>query len=189
VPTKAEWRRRMRLELRSHAAGRRSRDEAATAQFLDALVAECASRSVAAYAAVAFELSLDAWLGRAFGQGLRLGVPTFSGGRPLLRELESMDRLSDRGRGYREPPDDAPELGLEEFDLVLVPGLAFDLAGGRLGRGAGFYDRLLTDRPSSVRLVGVGFDFQLVERLPREPHDVRLDGVLQPSGYRPCVAD
>lgn len=67
-------------------------------------------------------------------------------------------------------------------DLVLVPGLAFDLAGVRLGRGKGFYDRWLGANPAAKSL-GVCFKCQLLENLPAEPHDVRVDAILTEEGF------
>jgi 5-formyltetrahydrofolate cyclo-ligase len=61
----------------------------------------------------------------------------------------------------------------DELDLILVPGVAFDRAGTRLGRGGGFYDRLLP--LYNATHVGICFDFQLVEKIPTEPHDCRMD--------------
>lgn len=61
-----------------------------------------------------------------------------------------------------------------EPDLILVPGLAFDRQGHRMGRGGGFYDRWLEKYPS-VKKIGVGFSCQLVPRVPREAHDARMD--------------
>ena len=69
--------------------------------------------------------------------------------------------------GVREPAAHCAEIPLEKFDLVLVPGMAFDLRGNRLGRGRGFYDRLL-ENISGVKC-GVGYDFQLLENIPAEP--------------------
>ena len=82
--------------------------------------------------------------------------------------------------GLREPPPRAArEVTLDDLDLVLVPGLAFDAANSRLGRGGGFYDRLLATRdPDRTRLVGVCFAFQvLAQALPLAAHDVRLDAL------------
>lgn len=62
------------------------------------------------------------------------------------------------------------------LELIVVPGVAFDLAGHRLGYGKGYYDRFLHERRG--RLAGLCFDFQLVERLPAEAHDVRMDMVV-----------
>jgi len=65
--------------------------------------------------------------------------------------------------------------------LILIPGIAFDLHGRRLGRGKGFYDRLLTE----IRGVkcGIAFDEQIVEKIPVEPHDVRMDFILTPTRF------
>jgi 5-formyltetrahydrofolate cyclo-ligase len=68
---------------------------------------------------------------------------------------------------------------LDQFDLVLVPGMAFDSSGNRLGRGQGFYDRLLAET-SGVKC-GVGYDFQLLEKIPAEPHDAKVDFILTPT--------
>ena len=69
----------------------------------------------------------------------------------------------------------------KRLDLVLVPGLAFDWHGHRLGRGKGFYDRLLAT--VSGKTCGVAFDIQLTPALPVEPHDVRLNCILTPSHW------
>lgn len=63
------------------------------------------------------------------------------------------------------------------YDLFIVPGLAFDHQGNRIGYGAGYYDTFLASQATGYKL-GIGYPFQLLEVLPSEPHDVRLDGVL-----------
>lgn len=67
-------------------------------------------------------------------------------------------------------------------DLILVPGLAFDRAGHRMGRGGGVYDRWLEARPSTKK-IGLCFQCQIVEQVPREPHDMRMDAVLTEEGF------
>jgi len=83
--------------------------------------------------------------------------------------------------GIREPRAECPPVALNQLDLLLVPGLAFDLRGHRLGRGKGVFDRLLA-AASGVR-VGVAFDCQIVEAVPVEPHDARVDFVLTPTRW------
>jgi 5-formyltetrahydrofolate cyclo-ligase len=82
----------------------------------------------------------------------------------------------------REPAASCAEIPLNQFDLILVPGMAFDLSGNRLGRGQGFYDRLLA-QASGIKC-GVGYDFQLLEKIQAEAHDARMDFILTP---RRCV--
>jgi len=83
--------------------------------------------------------------------------------------------------GIREPLDTCPEIPLNRLDFVLVPGVAFDLQGRRLGRGKGYYDRML----AAVRgkTCGVAFDEQIVEELPVEPHDVHVNCILTPTRW------
>jgi 5-formyltetrahydrofolate cyclo-ligase len=83
--------------------------------------------------------------------------------------------------GIREPTELCSIVPLNRLDFILVPGVAFDLYGRRLGRGKGFYDQLLAD----VRGVtcGVAFDEQIVTEIPVEPHDVRLHCILTPTRW------
>ena len=67
-------------------------------------------------------------------------------------------------------------------DLVIVPGLAFDPTGARLGRGKGYYDRWLGANPA-VKTLGVCFSCQILEKLPAEPHDAHVDAILTEQGF------
>jgi 5-formyltetrahydrofolate cyclo-ligase len=81
--------------------------------------------------------------------------------------------------GIREAGPDCPVVSLNQLDLVLVPGISFDLNGHRLGRGQGYYDRLLP----AVRgtKCGLAFDRQIAAAIPAEPHDVALDYLVTPT--------
>lgn len=68
-----------------------------------------------------------------------------------------------------------------EIELIIVPAVAFDRNGNRLGRGKGFYDRLL--QTTSATKIGVGYDFQLIEEIPAEPHDIPMDMVITQKHY------
>lgn len=83
--------------------------------------------------------------------------------------------------GIWEPQDYCSPFPLNRLDLALIPGLGFTLSGWRLGRGRGFYDRLLAE--VSVVKCGVAFDGQIVDALPSEPHDVRLNCILTPTRW------
>ena len=81
--------------------------------------------------------------------------------------------------GLREPSPDCPRIVPESLDLALVPGVAFTLVGARLGRGRGFYDRLLASFRGTA--CGVCFDFQVLEKIPVAAHDVKMQRVLSPT--------
>lgn len=72
-------------------------------------------------------------------------------------------------------PENHPYTG--KLDLIIVPGMAFDPHGHRLGRGKGYYDRFLTKYPE-VKTIGICFDFQYIEEIPTEPHDKIIDEIL-----------
>lgn len=86
--------------------------------------------------------------------------------------------------GVREPDADCPVISLNQLDLILVPGVAFDLTGHRLGRGKGFYDRLLAGVYGHK--CGVAFDAQIVATVPAESHDVLVNSILTPTRWHPC---
>ena len=66
---------------------------------------------------------------------------------------------------------------LAAVELIAVPGVAFDREGNRMGRGRGFYDRLLKSTPNAVK-IGLAYDFQMMDTIPTEPHDVRMNLVI-----------
>lgn len=83
------------------------------------------------------------------------------------------------GSFHIEEPTGENTVDPSELELIVVPGVAFDRQGNRLGRGKGFYDRLLASTGATT--VGVGYEFQMVDELPVEPHDVPLNMVITPG--------
>lgn len=87
--------------------------------------------------------------------------------------------------GILEPDPASPLVEAAEIDLVVVPGVAFDPRGNRLGYGGGFYDRtlpLIRQANPAVRLIGLAYGFQVVARLPPDPHDIPVDGLATDDG-------
>lgn len=81
--------------------------------------------------------------------------------------------------GIQQPKEAAETLNLQDIDMVIVPGVAFDKHKNRLGRGGGYYDRFLKNIPTGVFTVGLAFDFQIVDELPAlEEHDVAMSYVV-----------
>jgi 5-formyltetrahydrofolate cyclo-ligase len=81
-------------------------------------------------------------------------------------------------RGIPEPRPDAPPVSPQAVDWVLVPGVAFDVAGGRLGYGGGYYDRLLPAMRAGTPRVAAAFEAQIVAHVPRAPHDAGVDAIV-----------
>ena len=84
-----------------------------------------------------------------------------------------------RGKFNIPEPTTDPYTG--KIDLILLPGVAFDLKGNRLGRGGGYYDRYLAQLDKDTLLVGVGYDFQLIEEVPSGKYDKKMDYVITPT--------
>ena len=127
---------------------------------------------------------LDIWpvLELSLALGTNCALPFFDAEKKIYRAKLLKNLATDIviGKfGVREPAASCAEIPLNQFDLILVPGMAFDLSGNRLGRGQGFYDRLLAEA-SGIKC-GVCHDFQLLEKIPSEPHDAKVDFILTPG--------
>ena len=104
-------------------------------------------------------------------------LPSIEDGILVLKRFESEESLIVSNHfGILEPSGEAI-YNFEEIDMVLVPGVAFDKSGGRLGHGKGYYDNLLPKLKNALT-IGVGFSYQLVAKAPCEEHDYTLDGVI-----------
>ncbi len=137
---------------------------------------------VGVFASRSDEVDTSALIERAFFAGKQVLFPrtTDSAGLEFARVADPSQLRAGRF-GIREPSPELPVARLDQRTLLLVPGLAFDREGARLGRGGGYYDRALAgirDREHRPITIGVGFFFQLVERVPMTPFDVHLDGVV-----------
>jgi 5-formyltetrahydrofolate cyclo-ligase len=95
-----------------------------------------------------------------------------------FRRIASTTELAPRGRGFAEPPAQAPIAARGDIDLVIVPALAVTPEGHRLGYGSGFYDVTLPDVSPPALSIVVAYSFQLLAELPLEAHDVACDAVV-----------
>ncbi|MGK8469274.1 5-formyltetrahydrofolate cyclo-ligase [Nocardia cyriacigeorgica] len=139
---------------------------------------------VCAYVPVRGEPGSQAMLEALRAAGARVLLPVTGPPGPLdWAEYTGAVSLSPARYGLLEPT--GPALGIAAIaraSVILVPALAVDLRGVRLGRGAGYYDRTLAAAAPDARLVAVVRDAELVERLPEEPHDLRMGWALTPGG-------
>lgn len=134
------------------------------------------SRTVGLFCALPDEPDLSSALER-WRAAKRLVVPRVEGDAMRFFEYDPR-RLVPGAFGILEPGPDARLCGPGEIDLLLVPGVAFTAGGLRCGRGKGYYDRYLAQTAFRGFRLGVCFAHQLVDALPAEPHDIRMDGVI-----------
>jgi 5-formyltetrahydrofolate cyclo-ligase len=140
------------------------------------------ARFVLLYAPTLKELDIWPLVGESLAAGKIVALPRFvaSERRYGVFRVRSMQHDIQNGYyGIREPTVSCESVPLIRLDFVLVPGVAFDLRGRRLGRGKGYYDRLLAEVRG--RTCGVAFDEQIVETVPVEPHDTQLNCILTPT--------
>jgi len=143
--------------------------------------------TILCYASLPTELSLDPLITQALADHKTVCIPSVDWEIKTMQpvQIESLDNNLQIGRyGLRSPSPDCKPIPDAQITLALIPGLGFDPAGHRLGRGAGFYDRWIEHRrqlDTPVSLVGVCFDEQLVERIPTDPHDQPMDRVVTPT--------
>jgi len=188
---KSELRNRIRRRRAALDGADRLRLDAAINARLLEFVSRTRPRSVAAYLAFDGEPDLAPALGALEGSGVRLAVPvlTAAAGRAEMsfRQWSSSVPMRPNRFGIREPQDSA-EVAVGELDLALIPLVAWDAAGGRLGMGSSFYDRLFqpyTQGGGPLRM-GVGYRVQQVEPVPVEPWDIRLHWMLTEDGCLDC---
>jgi len=180
LKVKAELRKRLRGVRKttpSEACTERSRGIVARLEAHEAILA---AKSVALFWPIVEKHEvdlrpLDTWL-RA--RGVRIAYPAIDAdsGDMTLRFVEDASALEEKGYGFLEPSADAPEASA--LDVVIVPAIAADPTGHRIGYGAGYYDRTLPKYvPPAVSMVVV-YDWQLVAEVPATEHDVRCTWVI-----------
>ena len=93
-------------------------------------------------------------------------------------EITSLEGLKENKYGILEPDDSKEEFCKNNLDLIILPGVAFDLVGKRIGYGGGYYDRYLENIDKKIIKVALIYDFQLLENVPAEEHDIKADYII-----------
>lgn len=134
------------------------------------------AKTVLLYWSMADEVQTHAFVNRWYNEKTLL-LPCVDGDDLLLRQYTGPEcMVAGEQFGIGEPTGEE-YTDLENIALIIVPGVAFDNSGNRMGRGRGFYDRLLKTTPNALK-VGVAFNFQMLDSIPTEPFDVRMDKVV-----------
>lgn len=170
-----------RLRQRLDPESRRTAESRITRLILDLPEIEEA-KAVLAYAPIRGEVDLAAVVETLRTRGLVIAYPRVEPeGELTIRPHAAGQPLEAGFRGIPEPS--SPPMAWSDLDVALVPGVAFDRAGRRLGYGGGYFDRALGDFEGTK--VGIAFSCQIVEEVPSEPHDVPMDLVVTEDGMFP----
>ncbi|MBI3615138.1 MAG: 5-formyltetrahydrofolate cyclo-ligase [Candidatus Omnitrophica bacterium] len=181
--TKEGIRLKLLEKLRQQPPKARLKKSAAIARKLRRLPLYRKAKVLLCYAAVDGEVETRPILDQAIADGKRVAVPITFRRDKKLAAAEIKDPK--KGLNFKGPfgiPEPSRHLhwriAPDKLDLVLVPGVAFDRRGHRLGRGLGYFDRFLEKVPADVPRIGLAFRFQVVRELPFEPHDQPMHRVI-----------
>jgi 5-formyltetrahydrofolate cyclo-ligase len=181
---KRALRQKVRAELANMTDAERATASAQARALLAAQPRWQRARSVLFFAPLPEELDVWPLLVEALAAGKTVCLPRFAAEKNhyIACQVENPATDLKPGQfGIREPVEGCAPIPLKRLDLILVPGIAYDLHGRRLGRGKGFYDRLLAGVRGTT--CGVAFDLQIVRELPVEPHDAHVDCILTPTRW------
>jgi 5-formyltetrahydrofolate cyclo-ligase len=141
-----------------------------------------AARIVAAYISIGSEVPTGELISDLLATGRTVLLPRLEADRSLTwRPLTTRSDLVAGRHGLLEPSQDVAARPLYDADVVVLPGLSYDGAGNRLGRGGGSYDRALKDLPGTVTAIGITLDGDLVDAIPVESHDRPVQIIVTPS--------
>lgn len=133
-----------------------------------------AAGTVLLYYALPDEVQTEFFIKKWYGKK-RIALPVVCGDDLVLKEYDPA-LVKPGYKDIPEPVESAPEISPEEVEFAVIPGVAFDRKANRMGRGKGFYDRLIPSLKCAK--YGVAYDFQMVESVPVEPFDKPLDGIV-----------
>ncbi len=182
--TKTSLRKAMHQVLAAMGPAARAQASSAICDAIQRSTAWSHSRSVLLFSPLPDEPDIWPLATETLAAGKLLALPRFNAGLGAYEAamVSNLDSDLIQGRyGIREPAPGLAAVHLNQLDLILVPGVAFDVCGHRLGRGRGYYDRMLK-LVRSARL-GVAFDSQVVADLPVDPHDERLNAIVTPTRW------
>jgi 5-formyltetrahydrofolate cyclo-ligase len=183
----ASEKRRIRESARAKRHAQADKDEASRMilQRLMSMPEYEMAQTVAFYVDVRDEVRTRFALAKALSTRKRIVVPYCEDKKLALCRICQLDELEAGRFGVLEPRREFRQphriLSASQSDLIVVPGVAFDRHGGRMGHGLGYYDRLLAALPPTTVLVGLAYECQVFDQIPVDTHDVSMDWVITES--------
>ena len=181
---KREPRKRMLAHLAGLDAGTVHQHSLAVAKRLTTLPAFADAKSLVVYVSFGNEIQTHDLIRRLLIEGRHVSVPAFQGGKYLAAEIHDFDQDLVAGKLKILEPKLLRHVPVARPDVWLVPGLAFDRNGNRLGRGKGYFDALL-EQARGVK-IALTHDFQLLAEVPIEAHDIRMDFIVTETQVVHC---
>lgn len=179
--TKDEIRSRMLKKLRNQKKSDNSRKSKIIKEKLFSLEEFKKAKNIFCYISLASEADTKGIIVDALGLGKHMFAPRVEQDALGVAEIKDLDKDLEEGPlGILQPREDLPRLSPPEvLDIAIVPGIAFDRKGSRLGRGKGYFDRFLKQlADTAVKTVGIAFDFQILKSIPQNSSDIPVNLVI-----------
>lgn len=142
------------------------------------------SNKIFIYVSYSSEIDTIKIINKALGDGKEIFVPrtVFDTKAMDAVKINSLENMKKDRYGILEPEEGKPCVDPDELDLIVVPGVAFDKKGGRMGYGAGYYDRyfkkISNEKRNHVKKVALAYDFQIIDDVPMDKQDVKIDYII-----------
>lgn len=142
------------------------------------------SNKIFIYISYSSEINTIEIINKALDDGKKIFVPRTIFKTKVMDavKINSLNNLKKDRYGIPEPAVHEPHIDPDELDLIVVPGVAFDKEGGRMGYGAGYYDRyfkkISEERKEEIKKVALAYDFQVIEEVPMDKQDVKIDCII-----------
>ena len=142
------------------------------------------AKNIFIYISYGSEINTKDIINKALKENKRIYVPRTEFKSRIMDavEISSLDNLIENSYGILEPSENEPHIDPNELDLIIVPGVAFDKKGGRMGYGAGFYDRYFKkinkDNIKRITKLALAYDFQVIDEVPMEELDMPVDFII-----------
>ena len=177
---KEQFRKELLKKLRIQGKGERIRKSRIIKEKLYSLPEFKNAQCVMFYASKQHEVDTSEMVREALRMGKRVALPRCTSLKTIVpKEIDDWKRdLEKSSYGIYEPREYQKNARADEIDLVIVPGVGFDQKNVRLGRGRGYYDKFLKSLPRNTISIGLAFDFQLIENLPQDSHDIPVSKII-----------
>lgn len=147
------------------------------------------AKTIFFFASFRSEVDTFGMIRRALENGKRVVLPRVEGQNLGLYEIKSLDELAPGYMGIPEPSalTDERKITINDIDVIIIPGAAFDETGNRVGYGGGFYDRLLSELQKPVSVIAPTYEEQVVNVVPAESHDMKVNIIITDLRYIRCL--
>ncbi|WP_460295457.1 5-formyltetrahydrofolate cyclo-ligase [Clostridium sardiniense] len=136
------------------------------------------ARGIFIYIGFGSEINTKIIIREALNSGKEVYVPKVIKKDMILIKIDSLENLVTSSYGILEPIGDKSDLDVNKLELIVMPGVAFDKSGNRLGYGGGYYDKFLEQNKIECKKIALSYDFQVLEKLEVEEHDIKVDLII-----------